>query len=443
MIFSLDVLRARKGDCLLLHFGSKQKPGLIIIDGGPKAVYGPHLKPRLDRIRQARQLAADEALSVDFLMVSHVDDDHIQGILDLTRALIELQDAQRPLPLRIMGLWHNSFDDMIRGKETNRLTNAIHQNFGAASLNGELPDDATVDADDPDLEETAIIASLKVLASIAQGFRLRGDAQKLQIPGNPHVGGELIEARQGDGPVEIVRGALMLSVAGPLHAELEDLRQRHEAWLIDLKAKGKSPSEALASYVDASVANLSSIVVLAEANGKSMLLTGDARGDKILNGLETIGALNPGDKRHLNLLKVPHHGSARNLDDDFFERLVADHYVFSGNGEHGNPERETLEMLLKARGDTGYTMHLTYPIEEIDVAREVDWNKERNKEIAKRQKNPNKKVREPWSAPKHGIVSLFAAHPKFKYRVRIVEDQKSHVIDLGEPLGNSWPTLTD
>ena len=32
MIFSLDVRRARKGDCLLLHFGSKAQPGLVLIE---------------------------------------------------------------------------------------------------------------------------------------------------------------------------------------------------------------------------------------------------------------------------------------------------------------------------------------------------------------------------------------------------------------------------
>ena len=32
-IFRLDVLRARKGDCLLLHYGTKTKPGLALIDG--------------------------------------------------------------------------------------------------------------------------------------------------------------------------------------------------------------------------------------------------------------------------------------------------------------------------------------------------------------------------------------------------------------------------
>ena len=51
MIFSLDVRRARKGDCLLLHFGTADKPGLVVIDGGPKGVYEPHLKPRLLEIR--------------------------------------------------------------------------------------------------------------------------------------------------------------------------------------------------------------------------------------------------------------------------------------------------------------------------------------------------------------------------------------------------------
>jgi hypothetical protein len=54
--------------------------------------------------------------------------------------------------------------------------------------------------------------------------------------------------------------------------------------------------------------------------------------------------------------------------------------VFSGDGEHGNPERETMEMLFKARGDADYTIHLTYPIDEIDKARQADWKKEQNKE---------------------------------------------------------------
>ena len=84
---------------------------------------------------------------------------------------------------------------------------------------------------------------------------------------------------------------------------------------------------------------------------------------------------------HVDVLKVPHHGSANNLEHDFFERITADHYVFSGNGEHGNPERESLEMLFDARGRRRRsTLHLTYPIDEIDVGRKKDWEKEQAKE---------------------------------------------------------------
>ena len=40
MIFSLDVLPARKGDCLILHFGTDDDPALILIDGGPSRSTG-------------------------------------------------------------------------------------------------------------------------------------------------------------------------------------------------------------------------------------------------------------------------------------------------------------------------------------------------------------------------------------------------------------------
>ena len=114
-----------------------------------------------------------------------------------------------------------------------------------------------------------------------------------------------------------------------------------------------------------------------------------------------------------------------------FERITADRYVFSGNGEHGNPERESLEMLFKARGKDPFTVHLTYPIDEIDVERKKDWEKERAKEQAKKKKNPKTKVRPKWSAEKNSLESFFddlklAAGQKIK----IVDETKPHVINL-------------
>jgi hypothetical protein len=429
MIFSLDVRRARKGDCLLLHFGSADTPGLVMIDGGPKAVYAPHLRPRLMEIREARGLEDHQPLPVDVLLVSHVDDDHIQGILDFTR---ELQETVGSPFVRVSSFWHNSFDAII-GKDPAELKAGVTAQFGSASLEGDLPDDATIEGADEEDPEVAR-STLKVLASIAQGFRLRLDAEALEMPLNPQVDGKLIMA--SNKPLAVESG-LTFTVAGPMQPELLKLQKKHDEWLKELKAAGKKPEDALSAFVDKSVPNLSSLVVLAQAGGKTMLLTGDARGDKILDGLEAIGAIEAGGTLHVNLLKVPHHGSSNNVARVFFERITADHYVFSGNGEHGNPEREALEMLLDARGTQPFRLHLTYPIDEIDVERKKDWEKEQGKE-EKRQANgtSSKEPREDWSPAKHSLAALFAAHPlDAGQELGTVQEDQPHVIDLLDKLG--------
>ena len=424
MIFSLDVRRAHQGDCLLLHFGSEEKPGLAIIDGGPADVWRPQLKPRLMEIREARNLDAQKPLRVDLLMVSHADDDHIRGILDLTGELKE--NTATPL-VRVTSFWHNSFDDII-GNRPEELTAAVAAQFGAAALDGELPADASLDADQ---DEEVIRDNLKVLASVAQGSRLRGDAQRLGFPRNPEFDGKLIMAAED--PVPVARG-LQFIVAGPMQDELEKLQKDHDKWL--KTRKGKTPEAALAAYIDDSVTNLSSIVVLAEVEGKTMLLTGDARGDRILEGLELVGALQAGGSMRVDVLKVPHHGSSRNLDADFFERITAAHYVFSGDGAHGNPERASMEMLFQARGAAPFQVHLTYPVDEIDIAREADWKIEQAKERERKKKGGKKPVRENWSDAKHSLAAFLEKNPlKRGQKLHIVPDDKPHVINLLDKLG--------
>ncbi len=417
MFFTLDVRRAKKGDCLILHYGSKEEPGLMLIDGGPSQVYKPFLKPRLDEIRKSRGLAANAPLPVDLLMVSHIDDDHIKGVLELTKELLDAKAAKRPLALRIDGVWHNTFDDII-GNNPKELTAAVTAQFGTASLSGE----AEVDGLDPD--------AAKVLASVAQGFRLRDDTRGLSLSINPEFSGKLVLARKKGKKIAMKKG-LRFTVVGPMNDEVVLLQRDHDAFL-KKKEKEKGTAGALASFTDTSVANLSSIVVLAEVGKKSILFTGDARGDKILQGLELVGLLKPDgkSKMHVDILKGPHHGSNRNVERIFFNRITADHYVFSGNGEHGNPERETLEMLLAERGDENYTVHLTYPIDEIDVEREKDWQKEQAKEKARK----SKKVRPDWSAKKNSLAAFFAANKNFAKKVAIVDAKAPHLINLLDDL---------
>ena len=70
-----------KGDCLLLHYGTSDEPALALIDGGPGGVYKPFLKPRLEALRDERGLSEAQSLPVDLCMLSHIDDDHVVGLV--------------------------------------------------------------------------------------------------------------------------------------------------------------------------------------------------------------------------------------------------------------------------------------------------------------------------------------------------------------------------
>src|SRR5438552_2251715 len=95
-MFQLHVVQAAFGDCLLLEYGSNS-PHFILIDGGPPDIFPLHLKPSLEQIVQAAPL--------DLVVLSHVDNDHVTGLLDY---FIELRDTPAGLPMP-QGLWHNSF----------------------------------------------------------------------------------------------------------------------------------------------------------------------------------------------------------------------------------------------------------------------------------------------------------------------------------------------
>ena len=88
----------------------------------------------------------------------------------------------------------------------------------------------------------------------------------------------------------------------------------------------------------------------------------DARGDRIIDGLKSIGLLQPAKSLHVDVLKVPHHGSANNVEEDFFRSVTADHYVMSASGKYDNPDLDTLKMFSKVRGAAACTVHLTNPV---------------------------------------------------------------------------------
>ncbi|MBA4192346.1 MAG: hypothetical protein C0467_30615 [Planctomycetaceae bacterium] len=93
-------------------------------------------------------------------------------------------------------------------------------------------------------------------------------------------------------------------------------------------------------------------------------------------------------KIEVDILKVPHHGSDRNVSTDFFRSVIAKHYVFSGDGSHNNPDKATLAMLTEARKTKKYTMWFTFRLPHITNFFELDRaNHTRNYVVEFRESN--------------------------------------------------------
>lgn len=318
----LHVVQAKFGDCLILEYGTLD-PRYILIDGGPPGVYENHLAFVLAGIQEA-------AGQWDAVILTHVDEDHVRGLLDLTRTLKEQQREHKPLLVDVGMLWFNTYSLALGSDPKGDLSKGL----------GPVPE-ATPFAE--------VIGK-----SIAQGDQFTDDAMVLDLSVNPGIAlSPFVTVEEAPRPLATLDN-LELYVVGPTQKNLERLRRDWLKWIKAQAAKAEAKSaSAVARDLDDSVANLSSIMLYAKADDRTLLLTGDGRGDHLVAGLDQAGLLGPDGKLHVDVLKLPHHGSVRNVTPDFFHTITADTYVISADGNHGNPDPPALEWLVMAARDQG------------------------------------------------------------------------------------------
>ncbi|GAA4878707.1 ComEC/Rec2 family competence protein [Actinomycetospora straminea] len=323
-----DFLDARHGDCFLVRWGDGR---VMLVDGGPSPVYQDSLLPYLETLPPT----GNGRRHIDVVCVTHVDDDHIAGIERLLTELSRKQRDGEALPFQVGQTWFNAADQIVNSQApasaaaVRRLLATTPR--GAASI-----------------------------ASIAQGQRVRTQAKQLGIDLNVGFPDRTLLSCN-----RIEVHGLDVKVVAPDTVALDALLARWRA-----AESARDAGIVTAGYTDYSIPNLSSTVLLIEHLERRALLTGDARGDRILSGLEECKLLKSGARMHVDLLKLPHHGSNNNVTSDFFERIHADHYVISADGvAHHHPNEQTLTWLVQSRSPEDiFTIHLTNSIEFAEMA---------------------------------------------------------------------------
>lgn len=392
----LEAFHAADGDCLLLSSADGHH---VLVDGGRDGTFADHTQPRLQEFTRAGD-------ALDLVMVSHVDADHITGILRLLRDVgdWEVFDHQRsagdnpgfpeptsPRPPKIGALWHNSWRAQVDELEGPIAALAL-QVTEATAL------DVSRVTSAPEATQLALADLSGLAESIGHGVQLsRLVDERTPLERNDGFPGRLALLRNPPHRRRI--GSMTLTVLGPTERHLVALRDEWRQWFVKkgvtltpgrstdpgggairtggqsgagLALGGRAPAslEEAAQIIEqvgathVTIPNRASLTVLAEERGRTVLLTGDAAEEELIDGLTAIGKLGAkgdGPPFHCTVLKVQHHGASHNLSRQFAERVVADHYVFSGDGAHDNPEPAVIATIAASRppGAGPYTFWFT------------------------------------------------------------------------------------
>lgn len=356
---NIEIFPSASGDCVLVTSSDGKR---ILADAGLPDAYDKFIASALSRLSL-----------IDVAYVSHIDRDHIGGILRLLDHEVEwrafevsqqrggrMRQPKVPRPPKIGEIWHNAFLEDIERTEAINLGAALGASAGV--LSG-LSAAGLGTAASMQVARDAQMLALSVGDAIEVNNRIAAD--QLDIPLNPAFGGKLMTAHQS---APIALGAMSINVLGPTNEELRALRKDWVKWLRknadyaqELKAKHRRDADrlgagatvmdfamasrniALAVEKDVTPPNLASLVLLVEENGRRILLTGDAGDESLLKYLDKAGLLDANGVIEVDVLKVPHHGAHNSFSKTFAHSVRAQHLIFCGDGEHDNPEPEVVQ----------------------------------------------------------------------------------------------------
>lgn len=312
-MFEIEMLPAREGDCLWIRYGDAKKPKQILIDGGRKAT-AKELLARFKDLPAGRR-------TFELLIVSHIDRDHIEGILEI------LKDNT----VKFKDIWFNAYFHLLNVER-----------FGAAQ--GEALSTALIDR------------------KLPWNIKFKGKAVCLPPNGLKKIS---------------LDGGMSLTLLSPDRDKLTKLAPRwlkecEDAGLVarvkpvrrdppGIESFGGIDIETLAKGAfesDAAEPNGSSIAVLLEFQKKKALLAADAHPDRLVTSIKK---LNKNGKRlKLDAFKIAHHGSEGNVSKELLDLVDCRRYLISTNGSYfKHPKAAAMARIVKFGGKNA-TIYFNY-----------------------------------------------------------------------------------
>lgn len=334
--FDIYMFPAAEGDCFWIRYGSAGVFHNILIDGGREST--------ADLIKEFILQLPEQERRLELLVVSHIDRDHIEGILKLA--------GDEALCLETEDIWFNAYhhlqDEIMGAVMGEKLSDSIiarewpwNKGFGGYTSAVKL-------ADDGGNRDLSLAGGMHVIL-------LSPDSAKLL---------KLVPRWEKECQKVGLLPGLEVEVRPPVPADYEEMG------LIDIDELADSPFAR-----DNSVPNGTSIAFLLEYGGKRALFAADAHPDLLLKNLQGMTAESSG-KLQLDVFKVPHHGSKNNTSKELLDCIDCPTYLLSTNGsQFHHPDSAAVARILKY-GGMEKVLVFNYRSNENEVWESQEWQEQ-------------------------------------------------------------------
>lgn len=328
MSLQVAMLPVGPGTSMWVEWTVGSRTRRLLGDGGIWHTY-PTVWERIRQLPRSRR-------RFDLVICSHIDGDHIDGLI----RLLHDRDA---LGLQIGTFWFNGWRHLgggtVLGVAQGEYLGALLDTIGPAVGWNTAPVVVVPDAPLPTCELPGDVLVTAVSPFRPQLDRLRTDWKK-----------EVGDAEPGD----TRRATERFKTAS---------RLKRYAGLGAGQVLGgeEAAPDALPVARNSTVTNASSIAVLVERAGSSILLTGDAAPEVLGAGIAALLQERGLPHLHVDTLTVPHHGSPEHTTPELLELVSADRYLFSSDGSlYDHPGAKAVETVLDAEAARGNQPELVF-----------------------------------------------------------------------------------
>ncbi len=340
----IKFLKAHNGDSILLSFKDEIEMNRnILIDGGmPKTYFG---SGKYGDLHETIELIKTKGEKINLLILTHIDEDHIGGLKKWFEKDKDAFDI-------IEKVWFNSGRTIAKyfDEEENKELIETLEIFKTT--------------------QTSVPQAI-VFEDYIEKFNA-WDKEILNTGKTANQNGVEIKLLSPD---DKALKKLLKEYKKPKHNyQTSGASTDWETSIKEFIEEENDPDYKLEE--DGSVPNGSSIAFILTFESKNYLFLGDAHPSIIIDSLKKF-EYSKENPINVEFLKVSHHGSCKNTNQELLELIKTDNYIISSNSEvHGLPNKRTIARLINH--NTNAIINFNYDNVKKNILNEKDFEDFKN-----------------------------------------------------------------